>query len=94
MDDIFIEISAMKSKASQLQELSRRISCVVNNLNSARFQLADVWKDESFSEFDYEFFREINSLLDFKANVDSMAEICNHACNEYQTADNNILSLI
>ena len=63
MDDIFIEISAMKSKASQLQELSRRISCVVNNLNSARFQLADVWKDESFSEFDYEFFRELTVCL-------------------------------
>lgn len=94
MDDIFIEIPSMQSKASQLQALSGKINSVADILADVKSHMSNVWEDEGFSEFEADFANIINKLIDLQSSVDSMAAVCTQACNEYQTADNKIMSLI
>ena len=94
MDDILIEVPAMQSKASQLQALSRRINSVAEKMVAIQAQLSAAWKDEGFSEFDSDFTSGINNILSLQETVNAMAQVCNLVCDEYQTADNKIMSLI
>lgn len=94
MDDILIDISSMKSKASQLQALSKRVYSVSEKMVVIQAQLSAVWKDEGFKKFDCDFTSGVNSILALQATVDSIVEVCNTVCDEYQAADNKILSQI
>lgn len=94
MDNILIEISSMRSKAAQLQALSRRIYSVSEKMVVIKSQLSAVWKDEGFENFDSDFTSGINNILAFQATANSMAEVCETVCDEYQAADDKILSLL
>lgn len=94
MNDILIEIPSMQSKASQLQALSKRVYSVAEKMVVIQTQLSAVWKDEGFEKFDSDFTSGINNILALQATVNSMAEVCNTVCDEYQAADNTILSQI
>lgn len=94
MDDILIDISSMKSKASQLQALSKRVYSVAEKMVVIQAQLSAVWKDEGFAKYDSDFTSGIGNILALQATLDSMVEVCNAVCDEYQAADNKILSQI
>ena len=93
-DDIYVDIPSLRGLAEQLNAVYTRITNVITALDEAKVQLAKVWQDEVFNQFSSDYEKGIDNLLQMKVSIDAIERILNQACDEYQAADNEIMSLL
>lgn len=94
MDDIMIDIPGLQERATRLNDLSKDTYRVVEQLVIIMSQLRPIWQDDAFQIFSDDVKKLILKLLQMQETTNKMAKICEDACNTYQKADDNILSMI
>lgn len=93
-DDIYIDVPAMQNLASRLNTVYGKLGTVISNLDSAKAAISKVWVDDGYEQFNADYEKGIDNLLGMKVAIDSIEVMINQVCEEYQAADNSVMSLL
>lgn len=93
-DDIYIDVPAMQNLASRLNTVYGKLGTVISNLDSAKATISKVWVDDGYEQFNVDYEKGIDNLLGMKVAIDSIEVMINQVCEEYQAADNSVMSLL
>lgn len=93
-DDIYIDVPAMQNLASRLNTVYGKLGTVISNLDSAKAAISKVWVDDGYEQFNVDYEKVIDNLLGMKVAIDSIEVMINQVCEEYQAADNSVMSLL
>lgn len=93
-DDIYIDVPAMQNLASRLNTVYGKLGTVISNLDSAKAAISKVWVDDGYEQFNVDYEKGIDNLLGMKVAIDSIEVMINQVCEEYQAADNSVMSLL
>ena len=94
MENIIVDIAAMKSKAENLQNQAADLNAVAKNLEGTNAEMLKIWVDNTASAFNYEMIHNIASLKNAADQARALADLCRFACEEYQKADERILGIL
>lgn len=93
-DDIYIDVPAMQNLASRLNTVYGKLGTVISNLDSAKAAISEVWVDDGYEQFNADYEKGIDNLLGMKVAIDSIEAMIHQVCEEYQAADNYVMSLL
>ena len=94
MEDIMIDISPMQNYKSRLEDLHKKMTDTSDYLLDLNLYIGEVWVDPESLEFRKDMIDCINGLLDIAAYAQYAIDICSLACEEYQKADQRVLSAL
>lgn len=93
-EDIYIDVPSLQGLAERLGAAANRVTEITTSLNDTKAQLSQVWQDEGFEKYAADYAKGLENLGLLHTEICGMQKVLNRACEEYKSADEQILQML